>query len=88
LDPCCHFGTEYTRFDSSGVTLVPFLKYDKNQTDGFTPKAVFLLNLEELPPDDKLFCPIRALKFYIAKASVLRGNEKALFITAREHHSY
>lgn len=82
----CHTSPFYTRFEDRGVTMVPYLKYDKNQTAEYTPPSVHIPSLRDFSPDDKVFCPVRALKYYCDRADQLRGPEKALFISSVEPH--
>ena len=73
------------RYSSNGgVRLLPSLLLDKNQSGSFTPSEVFLFSLKEFSPDDKVHCPVWALKWYLELTKPLRGGEKALFIRSRE----
>ena len=45
---------------------------------------MFLLSLKEHSPDDKVHCPLRALKWYLKLTEPLRGAEKALFVISKE----
>jgi len=83
----CHVSTNYTRIDSNGATLVPYFKYDKNQTDSYSPEPVFIPSLKKLSPDDAVHCPVRALNYYIQRSHAFRGNERALFIISKEPYS-
>ena len=56
----------------------------KTRPSSFTPSSVFLLSLKEHSPDDKVHCPLRALKWYLKLTEPLRGAEKALFIISKE----
>ena len=40
--------------------------------------------LKEHSPDDKVHCPLRALKWYLKLTKPLRGAEKALFVILKE----
>ena len=75
------------RWENGGVRLLPSLLLDKNQSVSFTPSKVFLLSLKEFSPDDKVHCPVRALKWYLGLTKPLRGVEKALFIQSREPYT-
>ena len=72
------------RWEYGGVCLLPSLLLDKNQSMSFTLSSVFLLSLKEHSPDDKVHCPLRALRWYLKLTEPLRGAEKALFIISKE----
>ena len=74
----------YTRFENGGVTLVPYLRLDKNQTQSFTPNVVFIPSLKNLSPDDKVHCPVRALLHYVRRADKIRGQDKTMFLVSQE----
>ena len=76
----------YLRKESGGFTFLSSLILDKNQSAHFTPEPVFIAALSDHSPDDKLHCPIRALKWYLDKTKTIRGQEKALFISSKEPH--
>ena len=42
------------------------------------------MTLKEHSPDDKVHCPLRALKWYLKLTEPLRGTEKALFVISKE----
>lgn len=83
----CHTSPAYTRFEDDGVTFVPYLPYEKNTTETWSPSPVHILEFRKFSPEDEVYCPIRSLKHYIRVADTLRGPEKALFIKSREPHS-
>ena len=81
----CRMDPAYLRKES-GFTFLSSLILDKNQYAHFTPEPVFIAALSDHSPDDKLHCPIRALKWYLDKTKTIRGQEKALFISSKEPH--
>ena len=83
----CRIYACHLRWENGGVRLLPSLLLDKNQSVSFTPSEVFLLSLKEFSPDDKVHCPVRALKWYLELTKPLRGDEKALFIRSREPYT-
>ena len=83
----CRIDACHLRWENGGVRLLPSLLLDKNQSVSFTPSEVFLLSLKEFSPDDKVHCPVRALKWYLELTKPLRGDEKALFIRSREPYT-
>ena len=80
----CRIDPSHLRWENGGVRLLPSLLLDKNQSLSFTPSSVFLLSLKEHSPDDKVHCPLRALKWYLKLTKPLRGAEKALFVISKE----
>ena len=80
----CRIDPSHLRWENGGVRLLPSLLLDKNQSSSFTPSSVFLLSLKEHSPDDKVHCPLRALKWYLKLTEPLQGAEKALFIISKE----
>ena len=82
----CRMDPAYLRKESGGFTFLSSLILDKNQSPYFTPEPVFIAALSDHSPDDKLHCPIRALKWYLDRIKTIRGQEKALFISSKEPH--
>ena len=80
----CRIDPSHLRWENGGVRLLPSLLLDKKQSLSFTPSSVFLLSLKEHSPDDKVHCPLRALKWYLKLTKPLRGAEKALFVISKE----
>ena len=80
----CRIDPSHLRWKNGGVRLLPSLLLDKNQSMSFTPSSVFLLSLKEHSPDDKVHCPLRALKWYLKLTEPLRDAEKALFVIPKE----
>jgi len=44
----CHRTSAFTRIEKDGITFLPYLKYDKNQTMNFTPSKVFIPSLKKI----------------------------------------
>ena len=80
----CKTGPSHLRAETGGFRILPALVLDKNQSPSFAPEPVFIRNLGEFSPDDKLHCPVRALKWYLDRTRPLRGKESFLFITTKE----
>ena len=80
----CRIDPSHPRWENGGVRLLHSLLLDKNQSSSFTPGSVFLLSLKEHSPDDRVHCPLRALKWYLKLTEPLRGAEKALFLISKE----
>lgn len=79
----------FLRFDPGGVFLLPDPTFlSKNQTVSFTPAAIFLPSMSASSSirEDRLVCPVRALKWYIEKTKSLRKSD-ALFILPRAPYS-
>lgn len=76
------------RFESGGVQLLPdptFLA--KNQSSNFSPSEIFLPAMDQISfPEDRLVCPVRAIKKYIKRTKPLRAGDR-LFILPGVPHS-
>ena len=75
----------FLRFEPHGVRLIPdpgFLP--KNQTLEFIPGDIFIPEIKTLSSvtEDKLWCPVRALKWYLKRTEGLRQSPR-LFILPR-----
>ena len=55
----------YLRHQGDGYMILPEITLDKNQTAAYTPSPVFISSLAAVSPDDKVHCPIRAMKYYM-----------------------
>ena len=80
---------EFMRFDQDGVTLLPRAGFlAKNQSLAFTPEPIFLPSLSKYSgvKRDCLVCPVRMLKFYLARTRALRGEVDQLFIGTKKPH--
>ncbi|PIK41932.1 hypothetical protein BSL78_21219 [Apostichopus japonicus] len=80
----------HIRFENHGVRMVPdpaFLA--KNQVLSFLPGDIFIPEIKSLSSiaEDKLWCPVRALKWYLNKTQHLRGTTTTLFILPRAPYS-
>ena len=74
----------HIRWEPGGVRLVPVLGFlTKNQSESFMPPDIFVPDIKSFSAvaDDKLWCPVRALKWYISRTASLRAGHKQLFIT-------
>jgi integrase len=54
----------------------------KNERSDFSVKPITLSRLDKTAGDRRLCCPVRAIKWYLKKSELMRGNHKQLFITA------
>ena len=81
----------YMRWEPHGVCLVLALDFlTKNQSASFHPPEIFVpdITMHSDPTDDKFWCPVRTLKWYLARTKELRGATYQLFInTVRPHHA-
>ena len=74
----------HLRWEPGGVRLIPEINFlTKNQSLNFSPPDIFFPSLTYFSgiQDDKLWCPVRILKLYIARTRPLRGDATLLFIT-------
>ena len=79
----------FIRFTPAGVHLLPDPSFlAKNQSASFTPKAIFLPSLSSASSirEDRLLCPVRALKWYAHRTKLLRQSSN-LFILPRSPYS-
>ena len=79
----------HIRWEPSGVRLVPRQGFlTKNQSPSFLPPPIFVPDLKSFSsvPQDKLWCPVRALKWYLAQTKPLRGDTTQLFISTNKPH--
>ncbi|XP_072166762.1 uncharacterized protein [Diadema setosum] len=78
----------HIRWETNGVRLIPHAKFlAKNQTMNSTPGEIFIPALKTLSSisQDKLWCPVRALKWYLHKTEELRTSDN-LFISINSPH--
>ena len=76
----------HMRFEPHGVRLVPDPSFlAKNQTADFLPAPIFLAKIDSFSSisEDKVWCPVRALRHYLRRTAPLRGSCTALFIVSR-----
>ena len=77
--------------EPGGVLLIPHIGFlTKNQSPNFSPPDIFVPSLTCFSSikEDKLWCPVRILKFYIDRTKGLRGDTTQLFITTvRPYHA-
>ena len=79
----------HMRWEPGGVRMTPTASFlTKNQGATFNPPDIFVpeIGSSSSIASDKLWCPVRALKFYLARTKPLRGDCKQLFITAVHPH--
>ena len=79
----------HIRWEPGGVRLIPHVEFlTKNQSANYSPPDIFIPSLTAFSSveEDKWWCPVRALKFYIARTKPLRGKTKRLFITTVQPH--
>ena len=79
----------FIRFEQGGVRLLTDPQFlAKNQSSSFTPGDIFLPELKEFSSvaEDKLWCPVRALKWYLERTKVVRTSDK-LFVIPRSPYS-
>ena len=79
----------HIRWENHGVRLVPRPSFiAKNQTDSSGAIEVFLSPLSEFSSvkEDKTWCPVRALKWYLDKTRVFRKDDQ-LFLISRHPFS-
>ena len=73
----------HIRWDLNGVRLVPHQGFlTKNQSPSFQPSDIFIPDIKSFSsvPEDKLWCPVRALKWYLARTKTLRNTISQLFM--------
>ena len=76
--------TGHIRWEPGGVRLIPRIGFlTKNQSESFSPPDIFVPDIKSFSsvPDDKLWCPVRALKWYINRTKPLRAACSQLFIS-------
>ena len=69
-----------------GFWFLSSLILNKNQCPSFTPEPVVIATLSDHSPDDRVDCPIRALKWYLKRTKTIRGAEKVLLVSSKELH--
>ena len=75
----------FMRFSPSGVSLLPDPAYlAKNHTMAFTPEPIFIskLSMASATREDKYWCPVRALSWYVKRTEGVRTTDQ-LFIQSR-----
>lgn len=79
----------FLRWEPNGVRLIPHPHFlAKNQSESFTPQEIFLPSLDTVSTtdEDRRWCPVRALKWYVHRTKDLRTSDQ-LFILPRRPHS-
>ena len=72
----------HIRWETSGVRLIPRPGFiAKNQTESSNPVEIFLpmLSTHSSVVEDKTWCPVRALKWYVEKTKLFRSSS-SLFV--------
>ncbi|XP_038074932.1 uncharacterized protein LOC119742822 [Patiria miniata] len=80
----------HVRWEPHGVRLIPHKMFlAKNQSSTFQPSDIFIPEIKTISSvrDDKLWCPVRALKWYCSLTKPLRGETNQLFITTTQPYS-
>ena len=80
----------HLRWEPHGVRLVPHSSFvAKNQSATFQPPDIFVPAIKTVPSvqEDKLWCPVRALKWYLARTKPLRGSTSQLFVSTNRPHA-
>ncbi|PIK49915.1 hypothetical protein BSL78_13237 [Apostichopus japonicus] len=89
LSPRAHPPTGVHEVEPGGVRLLPDPHFlPKNQSVTFTPNEIFLPSLSQASSiaEDKRWCPVRALKWYIERTKQLRTSDR-LFILPRSPYT-
>ena len=76
----------FMRFEPAGVRLIPNPEFlAKNQTESFTPEEIFLPTIDSVSTirEDKRWCPVRALKWYVDKTKHLRTSDRLFILPGR-----
>jgi len=78
----------HIRFENHGVRLIPDpLFLAKNQTLEFLPGDIFIPEIKTLSSirEDRLWCPVRALKWYIDRTKELRSSSRLFILPGGQH---
>ena len=78
-----------TRLGPRGVRLIPEPQFlAKTHSSSFTPREIFLPTLRESSAvaEDRLWCPVGALSWYIERTEVVRTSDR-LFVLPRRPYS-
>lgn len=76
----------HMRMEPHGVRLVPDASFlAKNQTVDFLPAPIFLASIDSFSSirEDKVWCPVRALRYYLRRTAPIRGSCSSLFVISR-----
>ncbi|XP_072168449.1 uncharacterized protein [Diadema setosum] len=79
----------HIRWERDGVTLIPSPTFiAKNQTSSTKPVEIFISPLTAFSsvPEDKVWCPVRSLKWYLGRTKSFRKHDQ-LFLICKEPHS-
>ena len=78
----------HIRWEPGGVRLIPAMGFlTKNQSVTFLPPDIFVPDIKSHSSvrKDKLWCPVRALKWYVSRTELLR-NYPHVFVTSTPPH--
>ena len=79
----------HLRFENEGVRLIPDPQFlAKNQTLEFLPQPIFLPKITTVGTEaDRVWCPVRALRYYIKATQPFRGHHTRLFLSTVSPHT-
>ena len=78
----------HLRWEASGVCLIPRMGFiDKNQSLKSGPVEIFLPAISTLSSveEDKVWCPVRALKWYVDRTKSIRASSSLFVATIAPH---
>ena len=71
----------HIRWEKDGVRLIPTPSFlAKNQSASSKPVELFIKPLTDFSPDDKVWCPVRALKWYLDRTKTSFSGFEGLFV--------
>ena len=76
------------RFEPEGVRLLPDPSFlAKNASLTFTPEEIFLPSMTQMSSiaEDKLVCPVRALKYYLNRTKSIRSSDRLFILPGLPH---
>ena len=80
----------HMRFKNEGVRLVPDPRFlTKTQCLEFLPDPIFLPKISSFSgvTEDRLWCPVRALRLYMKRVQPLRGSSTRLWLSLNQPHA-
>ena len=83
LPPSSHDKVRLPKFEPGGVRLIPDPQFRaNNQSMTFTPEEIFRPTFSSVSSihEDKRWCPVRALKWYIERTRDIRISERLFII--------
>ena len=78
----------FIRFDPDGVHLLPDPSFlAKNQSPSFSPQEIYLPSIASTSTvrEDRVLCPVRALKWYLARTKPVRKSSQLFLIPRRPY---